>query len=154
MTMSSSYAEQISDRLPSESERVAANQLRRILAADREAGDGQRLKIVDESGKSHEIILAPALSNLLMSLLEHIESGDAVTLVPVEQRLTTQQAADLLNVSRPYLVGMLEKGKIPFERVGRHRRIRAEDLFAYKKSRDAKREAALQELTDLDSELI
>ena len=49
---------------------------------------------------------------------------------------------------------MLEKGEIPFERVGRHRRIRAEDLFAYKKSRDAEREAALQELADIDSELI
>ena len=87
-----------------------------------------------------------------MELLRYIGQGDAVTLVPVSQMLTTQQAADILNVSRPFLVSLLEKGDIPHVTVGRHRRVKADDLFAYKKARDAKRSDALSELAELDAE--
>ena len=89
-----------------------------------------------------------------MEVLRHVSRGDAVTLVPVSQMLTTQQAADILNVSRPYLISLLEKGEMKFETVGRHRRINAEHLFEYKKKRDSERAAALAELAEIDSELI
>lgn len=69
-----------------------------------------------------------------------------MSLVPLEQELTTQEAADLLNVSRPFLIKLLEQGEIPYIKVGSHRRIRFEDLIAYKQQRDLKRRQSLKEL--------
>jgi excisionase family DNA binding protein len=89
-----------------------------------------------------------------MDLLRHVGKGDAVTLVPVSQMLTTQQAADVLNVSRPFLISLLEKGAIPYELVGRHRRIKAETLFAFKDERDQRRSQALSDLAESDADLL
>jgi len=154
MTMPASYAKKLGDRLPSQKERDAANQLRQILAAHASPENTDSLKIIESSGEPTEVILMPALSELLIDLLRHIGNGDAVTLVPVTQMLTTQQAADILNVSRPYFVGLLEKGEIEFGLVGRHRRVKAEDLFAYKNARDSERATALEKLAKIDSDLI
>lgn len=145
-------ARQLGHRLPTEMEKQAANQLRGVLAAQRESDI--RLRVVEDDKTTREIVLTAGLSALLMDLLRHIGSGDAVTLVPVHKQLTTQQAADILNVSRPYLISLLEKGEIKYQMVGRHRRIGAEDLFAYKRERDASRAAALDELIELDGDLI
>ena len=152
MTMSA-YAMELGTRLPSGNERQAAKQLRQIIASGATDVE-QKLKVVNEKGNVAEIVLTPALSHLLIELLRHIGSGDAVTLVPVYQMLTTQQAADILNVSRPYLIGLLEKEEIDFHTVGRHRRIRAENLFAYKQKRDNARRAALDELAQADASLL
>ncbi|TXH12610.1 MAG: DNA-binding protein [Gammaproteobacteria bacterium] len=146
------FAEPFGDRLPSADERAAANQLRQILAAQSSGGASQKLRILDDANKTSEVILAPALSQLLIELLRHVSSGEAGTLVPVGQMLTTQQAADILNVSRPYLISLIDKGEIEHHLVGRHRRIRAEHLFDYKKKRDEQRAAALSELAKLDGE--
>lgn len=146
------FAQELGGRLPSERERAAANQLRTLLAAQA-AGDAT-LRVLDDERRPAEVTLTPALSALLMEVLRHVGRGDAVTLVPVQQMLTTQQAADILNVSRPYLVALLEGGEIPFSTVGRHRRIRAEDLFAYKRVRDRKRGKALADLAEADSDLL
>ncbi|WP_267361693.1 MULTISPECIES: helix-turn-helix domain-containing protein [unclassified Methylobacterium] len=151
MTMPAS-AKGLGGRLPSELERETANQLRRLLAL--QASGEANLRVLDDDGKVIDVTLAPAVSKLLMEVLHPIGRGDAVTLVPVSQMLTTQQAADILNVSRPFLVSLLEKGEIPFDPVGRHRRIRAEDLFAYKAARDKRRNEALSELAALDGELL
>ncbi len=70
------------------------------------------------------------------------------------QMLTTLQAADILNVSRPYFVGLLKKGDIEYVLVGRHRRVKAEDLFEYKNTRDSERASALAKLAKIDSDLI
>jgi|SRR6476660_302966 excisionase family DNA binding protein len=142
------FAQELGGRLPSDSEIEAANQLRKILATQ------AKLRVVGDDKKPLEITLGPALSNLLMDLLRHVGSGDAVTLVPVNKMLTTQQAADILNVSRPFLISLLEKGEIPFDSVGRHRRIKADHLFAYKRARDKRRSAALADLAEQDAELI
>ncbi|KMO10326.1 helix-turn-helix domain-containing protein [Methylobacterium platani] len=144
------HAEPLGGRLPSDDERIAANQLRTILAAH--AVDRANLRILDETTSPVEVTLTPALSNLLIDLLRHVGSGHAVTLVPVGQMLSTQQAADLLNVSRPFLISLLDRQEIPCTLVGRHRRIKAEHLFAYKRARDAGRGAALSALAEMDAE--
>jgi excisionase family DNA binding protein len=141
------HAQALGGRLPSADERIAANQLRKILAA--QMASGAKLSV-----PGAEITLTPGLSGLLLELLRHIGKGDAVTLVPVSQMLTTQQAADILNVSRPFLISLLEKGAIPYELVGRHRRIRAEALFAYKHERSQRRSLALSDLAESDADLI
>lgn len=146
-------AQPLGDRLPSAIEQAAANQLRTILAA-RTSDQDQVLTIVEDSGVPASIALTPGLTNLLMDLLRHLGRGDAVTIVPVSQMLTTQQAADILNVSRPHLISLLEKQAIPFVMTGRHRRIKAEDLFGYKRQRDATRAKALDELAEMDAELL
>ena len=145
------FAKELGGRLPSTLERTAANQLRRILASH-DSGE-TTLRIIDEETKKlSEITLTPGLSKLLTELLRHIGNGDAVTLVPVSQMLSTQQAADIMNVSRPFLISLLDKGEINHELVGRHRRIKAETLFAYKRGRNAKCSKALNDLAALDGE--
>jgi excisionase family DNA binding protein len=147
----SALAEDLCGRAPSAAERAAANHLRQALAVHGMNEGDRTLRIVDESGRTADVVLAPALTRLLTDLLEHIGHGEAVTVAPVGRILTTQQAADLLNVSRPYLISLVEKGEIKCDRVGRHRRIRAEDIFAFKRRRDAERDAALSELAELDA---
>jgi excisionase family DNA binding protein len=134
-------------------DRQIANQLRRILAAQK---DGEvTLKVHEPDSDSRvEVTLTPAMSDLFLELLRHIGKGSAVTFVPIQEMLTTQQAADLLNVSRPHLIKLLEEGAMDFNLVGRHRRINAEEVFAYKTKRDAERSDALDELLASDSELI
>ncbi|GAB5427235.1 MAG: helix-turn-helix domain-containing protein [Devosia indica] len=146
-------AMQIGRRMPSNDERAAANQFRKILAAN--ATDGATLRVYDEeTTKPADVVLTPGLTSLLMDLLRYVGKGDAVTLVPVSKMLTTQQAADILNVSRPFLVSLLERGEIKFETVGRHRRVRAENLFEYKRKRDLKRSEALSDLAAMDGEYL
>ena len=97
--------------------------------------------------------LPPAVSRLVLDLLQLVGKGEAVTLVPFGGELSTQQAADLLKVSRTFLVQMIENREIPHHKVGTHRRIRMEDLLAYKQRRDNTRNAALARLARLGQEI-
>ena len=139
--------------MPDEVEIVNAKQLAKIAVASL-AKEGKEAKVsfsIDD-GETHTVTLMPALAASMLAVLRLVSSGRGFRMIPVESELTTQQAADLLNVSRSYLVKLLDEGEIPFTKKRRHRRIRAEDLFAYKKKRDAIRSKALRELIQIDIE--
>ena len=105
-------------------------------------------------GPNDELIpLPPSLVRLLQQGVPLLMESRAVTVMPYNEELTTQQAADLLNVSRPYLIKLLEQGEVPFTRVGTHRRIRFGDLLDYKRRRDVVRRQALADLTRMSREL-
>lgn len=91
--------------------------------------------------------------NTCERVAEVLAHEDAVTVLPVGQQLTTQKAADILNVSRQYLVRLLEDRKIPFTKTGRHRRIHVRDLLNFKRSRDHERIKTLDSLTEMSQEM-
>lgn len=104
-----------------------------------------RLRVGD-ADQAEPIELPPGAVSLLMDILEAMAAGRGVTLIPENAELTTVQAAEVLNVSRPFLIRLLEDRKIPFRKVGKHRRIRMEDVMAYKAAIDQEREAVLDQL--------
>ena len=106
-----------------------------------------QLRLV-EDGQETEVVTVPAAAlTLLLQLLQEMARGHAVTLLPLHTELTTQQAAEVLNVSRPFLVRLLEDGQIPYRKVGTHRRVQLHDVLAYKARTDTDRRTALDELT-------
>ena len=138
--------------LPSETEAALARETGRVLAARLRGHDLMRLQIID--GPSREIVKLPAAAvRLLVRILEEMSRGNAVTVIPVHAELTTQEAADLLNISRPSLIQLLNEGKIEHRRVGTHRRVRFDALMKHKRQADAARRAALAELAAYDQEL-
>lgn len=145
--------ETLSDRLPSQIEIRNAERLQEIVASQIGDDGSTELSLATEDGRPEPITLAPALTASLLEILKLVSSGCGFRMIPINAELTTQQAADLLNVPRHYLIKLLDEGEIPFEKPRRHRRIRADDLFAYKKKRDAVRSAALDRLMQRDAEM-
>lgn len=137
---------------PSAGETALAKESGERLAAHLERGGALRLEVRADSG-TEELTLPPSALRLLVRILAELGRGNAVTLTPVTAELTTQQAAGLLNVSRPHLVKLLDDGTIPSRKVGTHRRVQLEDVLAYKRDHLARRHAALDELQALSQEL-
>jgi len=113
----------------------------------------QCIQIVDDKNNTHQVEVPTAALNLLVTILDQFASGNAVEVVPIHAELTTQEAANLLNVSRPYLIKLLGEGKLPFHRIGAHRRIRFDDLIAFREEQDRKSEEAMTELVRLSEEM-
>ncbi len=118
----------------------------RGLAALRGKRRSPTVRIRPDNGAETTVTIPGTAFDLLLEILGQMANGNAVTIVPVHAELTTQQAADMLNVSRPYLVQLLESGAIPYRRVGSHRRVRFADLMDYKRKDDAHRRAVMDEL--------
>jgi excisionase family DNA binding protein len=112
-----------------------------------------RIQVLDDGGDAEPVVVPVAALRLLLHALTEMAQGNAVTLIPVHAELTTQQAADVLNVSRPYVVKLLDEGKIPCRTVGKYRRVRFDDLMAYKRKDDAARARIADQLAAEAQEL-
>jgi len=139
---------------PTESDALLARESSRVLTA-RKLGRGSSVSIqLLDDGKAGDAVAVPSSAmRLFLRLLTEMSRGNAVTLIPTQAELTTQQAADLFNVSRPYVVKLLDEGKIPFRTVGKYRRVRFDDLMSYRKKDDNARAKILDELTAEAQEL-
>jgi len=121
------------------------------LAAVLEQSDPKATRVLSSDGQLAEV--PESVLYLIQQLLAYLAHDRIVTLIPLDKDLTTHQAARLLNVSRPYLIKLLESNQIPYKLVGTHRRIRYQDLIAYKRQADAEQQRALEDLTQLSEEL-
>lgn len=129
-----------------EQEAASIKEIARILQLE-----GSLPKLVSATGE--EITLPNSVYRVLRQVVQTMALGKAVTVIPQDQELTTQQAADVLNVSRPYLIKLLEQGEIPYTTVGTHRRVHFDDVMKYKQERDIKRRKFLDELIAESQEL-
>jgi len=137
---------------PSDAElaRVSSRAIAELVAHKSEG----TFRLVAKLGTNEtEIVIPSSAIHFLGAILTEFAKGNAVTMFPVHAELTTQQASDLLGVSRPFLVDQLEKGELPFRKVGTHRRVLLKDLMEYKQSMDRKRHEALDELAAQAQEL-
>ena len=140
--------------LPDEKDIAAAVESRRQLAGFLSTKlETQRIEILDDEQRPHTVQLPVFALRLLDAILGELAMGNAVQVVPIHAELTTQEGADLLNVSRPHLVKLLEEDVIPHIKVGRHRRVKFADLMAYKQLRAAQSRKAMDELAAQAQEL-
>ena len=136
-------------KLPTAKASEEAQVALRALAGVRGRRASRALKVrADGDGPEVAVTVPREAFDLFLEILGQMANGNAVTIVPVHAELTTQQAADLLNVSRPYLIALLDEGKIPFRLVGTHRRVKAADLVTYKAIDDEQRKEAAAALTE------
>ena len=131
---------------PSPRDAAIARSSRQILSHYARMQRPLRLRVRDR-GQEEPIELPAGAVRLLMHVLEAMAAGRGVTLIPESAELTTVQAAEVLNVSRPFLIKLLDENAIPHRKVGKHRRVRMEDVMAYKEAIDREREQVLDQLT-------
>ena len=111
------------------------------------------VEVVSEGDGSTRVTVPVEAFELLMEVLAHLANGHGVTVMPVKAELTTQQAADLLNVSRPFLIKLLDSHELPFRKVGTHRRVLLKDVVTYRQLDDARRKEAADALAAEAQEL-
>lgn len=139
--------------LPEQEEKELAANIGRELSQLNQLDEGQKISLVFRKGSKEVTLPFPIKAfELLMRILDQMAQGNSVTLIPVHALLTTQEAADLLNVSRPFVVKLLKEGKIPFVKVGSHRRIEFKELMKFKNQMLAESEKARNELAQLGQE--
>lgn len=142
----------LTERYPSQTEREAAENAVSMIARALQKHKTFLPVSFQVEDTVAALELPASVGHLLLDVLSHVAKGEMIHLVPYGSDLTTQEAADLLKVSRPFLVKLLDRGAMPFHRVGKHRRVRSEDLFAYMERRDGARSSALKKLQSLGQE--
>ena len=143
------------DPLSADPEQIDAARLAIEVLSRSDACKGVRVEAQPaRAGEAAQSVILPAQAvRLLTDILGHIAEGRSVSILPSDATLTTSQAADLLNVSRPYFVRLLDQDEIPYTKVGTHRRIALPDLVAYREKRRARSRAAVDELVEQAQEL-
>ncbi len=137
--------------LPSPKEAEDAKSSGRTLSKYADSGR-VHMSIKGKGGVSDELILPGKVVAILLDVLSNMAQGKATSLIPLDAIVTTQEAANILNVSRPFLIKLLENKQIPFTKTGAHRRIRLEDVMHYKEQTDSSRQETLDELAKLSQE--
>ncbi|MBD1922351.1 helix-turn-helix domain-containing protein [Microcoleus sp. FACHB-831] len=139
---------------PTENDATLARDSSRALASYIQNTEPYRtIRVMKDDNMGEAVAIPTEAFRLLVDILVQMAKGNAVTLIPIHAELTTQEAADILNVSRPYLVQLLESGEIPFRKVGTRRRVRYQDLIHYKNQIDAARMQTLDQLVAEAQEL-
>ncbi|GAB2469188.1 helix-turn-helix domain-containing protein [Streptomyces incanus] len=141
-------------KLPDDKQETANHALARVRTYLAEHQNASQIRVnVQDGGDREPLVLPREVVELLASLLAHLGAGRGVSIVPSDAELTTQQAADMLNVSRPFLIGLLDAGEIKYRTVGTHRRITASSLLEYQRKDDHRRRLVADELTQLGQEM-
>lgn len=136
-----------------ESIAVAAEALPRVQGYLQRHPEGPAVVRVVDDEAGEQLVVPRGAVELLARVLAHMANGHSVSVVPAHAELTTQQAADLLNVSRPHLIGLLESGAIDYRKVGTHRRVLAGSILTYIHKDDQRRRAVADELAELAQDM-
>ncbi len=140
--------------LPSSEEAALAKMCGRELSALLETkATAQKVSITDKEGMAHQVDVPVSALKLLVEVLTCLGEGNTMNLIPVCAELTTQEAADLLNMSRPTFIKLLDEGTIPYHRSGNRRKVKYTDVMQYKTEIDRRRLESLEALSALDQEL-
>lgn len=140
--------------IPNAEEMALAKLSSQELAAVIESqGESQLLSVIDSRGQTHEVTLPVSALKLMVEVLTQLGQGNSVNITPIQAELTTQEAADLLNMSRPTLIKLLDSGALPFNRTGNRRKVPFAAVLEYKQNLQEQRLSALDELSALDQEL-
>lgn len=151
--MPANHPDTLDSVIVDEVEATIAGETGRRLAALLDEKPAIQMQIIAQDQQEAALVIPPQATRLLARILTAMGKGDGIALTSIRRELTTQQAADLLNVSRPFLVQLLEAGEIPFHRVGTHRRIAYEDVARYRDEIRARRRKTLEDLTAQAQEL-
>jgi excisionase family DNA binding protein len=130
--------------------KVGSQELSAVLES---SGDIQNFEVTGKDGETHSVQLPSSAVQLMIEVLTQLGQGNSVNITPIHAELTTQEAADLLNMSRPTFIKLLDEGTLPHTRSGNRRKVAFVDVMSYKQSLDEKRQSALDELSSLDQEL-
>ncbi|MFK3978142.1 helix-turn-helix domain-containing protein [Shewanella vesiculosa] len=141
-------------KLPSAEEIALAKLGSQELSAVMETnGEAQRINVIDKSGKTHEVMIPSSALNMMIEVLTQLGQGNSVSITPIHAELTTQEGADILNMSRPTFIKLLDSKEIIFSRTGNRRKVAYADLMEYKSRLEENRLAALAELSALDQDM-
>lgn len=144
----------LQQKLPSTEEATLAKLSSQELSAVLETrAEIQKVTMTDRQGVVHNMNIPVSALRLLIDVLTELGDGNSVKLIPIGSEMTTQEAADMLNVSRPTLIRMLDNAEIPYHRTGNRRKLRYTDVMTYRERTRAARISALDELSALDQEL-
>ncbi|MCF8237360.1 MAG: helix-turn-helix domain-containing protein [Saprospiraceae bacterium] len=140
---------------PSREDQKLAKESVRILSTfhKQNMAKGSLVQLFMEDKTNVKVVIPRSVYQLMETILEFMSQGKAISILPAETELTTQQAAEMLHVSRPHIVKLLESGEIPFIKVGSHRRIRLQDLQSYRQKLQKKQQFAMEKLAKQGQDL-